>query len=218
MSLIQSGSPGNATIEETIGDLVQALDALCVINDIGRMNLSSGLQPKTADTIRLIADRAKEEMLILRRELSRNGQIEEVGILDKIISRQANVDTSANDFGISVTELCRRFGLLDADVMNAYYLSLPDAGLSWERLLSDVRGAVIHTGGLRVADRQAMQKWFAFIRHLHDICKRLILREVGYKGTYLATNARFTGMYEVDRIDSKTTVEQLGYTEPPTGV
>lgn len=212
MNLISTGSPGNATIEECIADLVQALDALCRSNKIGRVDLLSTLELGNADVVRKTTSDAKQQLLRLRLENANLGKTGEVALLDKIISRQVNIATSEDDFGISVSELLRRLRLFDGDVMNAYYSS--KSGPTWEGLLSQIRGGVIHSGGIHIAKRTDLRAWFAFVRHLHDICKRAILREVGYTGTYAATNARYTGTYEVGRITPKTTIEELGYATP----
>lgn len=61
-----------------------------------------------------------------------------------------------------------------------------------------------------------MISWFELARHLHDICKRAILREIGYGGTYSASNVLVGGTYALDRITPSTTPAQLGYSVPPT--
>jgi hypothetical protein len=84
--------------------------------------------------------------------------------------------------------------------------------------LSTIRGQVMHQGALRVNSRDELYRWFTFARHLHDICKRIILREIGYKGTYAASNTTFTGQYEIHRVNPSTTIAELGYTTPPCSV
>jgi hypothetical protein len=44
------------------------------------------------------------------------------------------------------------------------------------------------------------------------------LREIGYKGTYAASNTTFTGQYEIHRVNPSTTIAELGYTTPPCSV
>lgn len=218
MNLIQSGSPGNATIEETIGDLVQALDALCEVAEVARQNLLTTLSPNTANAVMRITRNANKEMKKLRSVNKQQGNANELAVLNRIDGRLANVATDERDFGLAVTELLRKYGLRDADVMNAYYSTLPTLEVTWEGLLSAVRGAILHSGGFRTLSRVELREWFSFNRHVHDICKRVILSYVGYTGTYSASNARYTGTYKVNRVTSKTTVQQLGYSEPPTHI
>ena len=216
MNLIQSGSPGNATIEETIGDLVQALDALCEVAGVARQNLLAKLSPKTANAVKGITKSANKQMKKLRSV--NKGNVNELVVLNRIDGRLANVATDERDFGLAVTDLLGKYGLRDADVMNASYSTLPTLEVTWEGLLSAVRGAVLHSGGFRSLSRVELRKWFSFNCHLHDICKRVILSYVGYTGTYAASNARYTGTYEVNRVTSQTAVQQLGYSEPPTHI
>ena len=107
------------------------------------------------------------------------------------------------------------FGLNDGVVMEGYYSKLTIDN-TWEGLLSSIRGEVIHSGAIRVNGRAEVVSWFEFARHLHDICKRVILREIGYTGTYAASNVLHSGTYDLDRITPLTTTAQLGYTIPPT--
>lgn len=129
----------------------------------------------------------------------------------------ANVAGDELDFGITVSQLLQRFDLKDGDVMERYYSKL-SGGTTWEGLLSSIRGEVIHEGAIHVDGRAEIVSWFQFSRHLHDICKRIVLLEIGYKGTYAASNVSWSGTYELDRIKPSTNTEQLGYTLPPTSL
>jgi hypothetical protein len=55
-------------------------------------------------------------------------------VIDKIISRQANVAGDELDFGITVSALLRKFGFHDMVAMNSYYSQLPN-DVTWEGLL-----------------------------------------------------------------------------------
>jgi hypothetical protein len=218
MNLIQSGSPGNATIEETIGDLVQALDALCESAGVARQNLLSSLRADNAEAVKGITKDAIKQMAALGSTDRRKGELRDLPVLQRVAGRLANVANDERDFGLAVTQLLNKHGLLDADVMNGYYATLPSCDTTWEGLLSAVRGTVLHAGGFRTMSRTDLRKWFDFSRHLHDICKRVILSALGYKGTYAASNANYVGTYRVDRVNQQTTVQELGYSDPPTGI
>jgi len=143
-----------------------------------------------------------------------NQQLDQLAVLDKIISRQANVALEERDFGFAVADLLNKFGLLDGAVMNAHYLTAKN-DITWEGLLSFVRGQVIHSAAIPVRDSGGLLAWFEFARHLHDICKRIILRQIGYTGTYAASNVLYPGQYETDRIKATMTARDLGYTTLP---
>ncbi len=215
MSLVRQGAPGSATVDESITDLIKALDATCKRQGLGRVNLRKSLDASTAQDVDSILTEARAKLRKLRQQCNPNGKLNQLAVLDKIISRQANVASDELDFGIAVGDLLRKFGLSDGEVMEKYYSTLsPD--ITWEGLLSFIRGEVVHSGAIHVDDRAEIVSWFELTRHLHDICKRIVLREIGYSGTYSASNVRFRGTYALDRIAPSTTPAQLGYTVPPT--
>jgi hypothetical protein len=217
MNLIRQGAPGNATVDSCIADLVKALDAICKRHGPTRQNLLKQLDSYNANAVGLITAEAREKLKATRRQCKADGKLVQLAVIDKIISRQANVATDEEDFGIAVTALLNKIGLHDATAMNAYYSTLTN-DVTWEGLLSAIRGEVIHSGALHVNGRDELLVWFHFARHLHDICKRVILREIGYNGTYDASNATFTGAYELGRVTPATTISQLGYTIPPCSI
>ncbi len=62
-------------------------------------------------------------------------------------------------------------------------------------MLSAVRGEVIHNGFLRIKDRRDLRSWYDFACHLHDLCKRIIMREINYGGSYQASTNAWSGNY-----------------------
>jgi hypothetical protein len=217
MNLIRRGAPGNATVDSCIADLVKALDALCKRHGLARQNLLRALDSSNAKAVTDIVTEARGKLKAVRRQCKADGKLDQLGVIDRIISGQANVACDKVDFGIAVAALLRKAGLHDAAAMNAYYSTLPK-DVTWEGLLSSIRGQVTHSGAIHVNSRDELFAWFQFARHLHDICKRVILWKIGYKGTYNASNITFTGEYELDRITPTTTVSQLGYTVPPCSI
>jgi len=215
MLLIRRGTPGSATVDESITDLIKALDATCKRQGFGRVNLRKSLNGTTAQDVDAILGEAREKLRKLRQQCKVNGKLDELAVLDKIVSRQANVASDELDFGIAAAELLRKFGLRDGEAMEKHYSTVtPDA--TWEGLLSFIRGEVVHSGAIHLENQADIVSWFELARHLHDICKRVILREIGYNGTYSASNVRFRGTDALDRITASTSPEQLGYTVPPT--
>jgi len=214
LSLVRQGAPGSATVDDSITNLIKALDATCKRQGLGRVNLRKGLGDATGKDVDFVLEEAREKLKKLRQQCKTDGRLNYLPILDKIVSRVANVASDELDFGIAVGELLRKFGLYDGEAMEKYYSTLsPD--VTWEGLLSFIRGEVVHSGAIHVEDRAEIVSWFELARHLHDICKRVILREVGYSGTYSASNMHFRGTYALDRVTASTTPAQLGYTVPP---
>jgi hypothetical protein len=217
INLICSGTPGNATVDESITDLVKALDAICKLHGFGRESLMRNLDTPNSKIVEEVMKEARDQLRRVRKQNKADGKVDQLAIIDKIISRQANVAGDELDFGITVAALLRKFELHDSAAMNAYYSQLPHQ-ITWEGLLSSVRGEVIHSGAIRMNSRGELVAWFEFARHLHDICKRVILREIEYKGTYSPSNVAYSGQYEVERVTASTTTSQLGYSVPPVGI
>jgi hypothetical protein len=217
MNLIRSGAPGSATIDESIADLVKALDAICKRHGLGRTNLIKNLDSANSTAVERVTKEAREQLLLIRKQCKSDQKVDQLAVIDKIISRQANITGDELDFGIAVSALLNKFGLDDPAAMNTHYSQLPN-DITWEGLLSSVRGQVIHSGAIHMNSRAELLAWFEFTRHLHDICKRLVLREIGYEGTYSASNIPYTGEHELDRVTPSTTTAQLGYTVPPAGI
>lgn len=214
LNLIRSGTPGGATVDESIADLVKALDALCKTHSLTHQRLIARLDPQNSAAVEQILDQARQGLKGLRKQAQMDQQLNQLAVFDKIISRQANVALEERDFGLAMADLMRKFDLLDGDIMNTYYRNAT-SDLTWESLLSYVRGQVIHSAAIPVKESGGLLGWFEFARHLHDICKRVVLRQIGYTGTYAATNVLYTGQYEVDRVKGSMTEKRLGYTKPP---
>lgn len=215
LNLIRSGAPGSSgTVDATIADLVKALDALCKIHKLTHQKLLPRLNARNAAEAEKIVAGAREALKYLRRQSQLNSELDQLPVLDKIVSKQANVVTEERDFGLAVSDLLKKFGLFDADAMGSYYRSI-GSDVTWEGLLSFVRGQVIHSAAIPMQSSRGLLAWFEFARHLHDICKRIILKQTGYCGTYAASNVIFSGQYQLDRVTANSTPRQLGYTVPP---
>lgn len=217
LNLMRSGAPGSSNMEDSITDLVKALDNLCQARGLTTQELLGRLEH---DNQQKLATLLTETRNNLRQILADNrvaARQEQVDVLNIVVSRVANVTTTSRDFGIAVKDLLKALNLHDADVLDGHYASLNPPG-SWAGILSAVRGEVIHNGVLRIKDAQSLLKWFAFSRHLHDLCKRIILREVNYGGTYQASTNPWHGEYAVDRVTPTMTVKSLGFSEVPTHI
>ena len=198
-------------------DLVKALDNLCKAHGFVTQDLLLRLDQNNRQTVADILARARAELGTVIGENNARGQQAQAVIIAAVLSRVANAGSTARDFGIAVKDLLTDLGLHDADVLDQHYASL-GAGKSWVGMLSAVRGEVIHNGFLRITDVRALRSWFHFARHLHDLCKRIVLREAKYTGSYQASTNPWQGEYAVDRVTSSTSIKDLGLTQVPTNV
>jgi hypothetical protein len=112
-----------------------------------------------------------------------------------------------------VVALLNRFGLSDALVMDSYYSSNPRPdGKDWPGLLTKLRGALTHEGYFRIADGTiAMDDLISVGRHWQDLLTRILLKILGYDGTYQPTVLVWTSPQTTDWVTSATSAERLGY-------
>ncbi len=214
LNLMRSGSPGAFTIEDSLTDLVKALDNLCKAHGFVTQDLSARLTPANATAVKAAIAAARQTLLSLR---SQNiAAPDQVDLLINIAGRVSNAANTDRDFGIAVKDLLNKFGLSDAEVMDRYLLG--KNGGTWAELLSKLRGQVIHEGHLLITDRNQLRNWFAFARHLHDLCTRLILCEANYLGTYQASTHNWHDEYRTDRIKPGMQIKDLGFADIPTTI
>jgi hypothetical protein len=216
LNLIRTGSPGSFNIEDSITDLVKALDNLCKAHGLTTQNLINRLELSNQPRVTSVLDEARAKLLAIRADLASNCRQDQADVVNVIVSKVANAATASRDFGIAVKDLLENLNLWDAEVLDNYYLSSAQQGTSWAGILSAVRGEVIHKGFLEIKDRRALRSWFEFARHLHDLCKRIVFREVNYNGVYQASTNPWRGEYSVDRVTPTTGVRDLGFSELPT--
>jgi hypothetical protein len=218
LNLIRSGAPGSFNIDDSITDLIKALDNLCKTQGLTSQDLFNRLEQDNQERVVTVLDEARAELLTIRSDNFANGRQEQADILNLIVSKVASATTGSRDFGIAVKDLLKNLQLHDAEVLDEYYQGLGQQGVSWAAILSAVRGEVIHNGFLRIRDRHALRSWFYFARHLDDLCKRIILREVNYQGFYQASTNPWAGEYSVDRVTPTMNVKDLGFFEVPTHI
>lgn len=217
LNLMRSGAPGSFNMEDSITDLVKALDNICKTHGLTTQNLFTRLEPDNQVKIEALLTKTRNDLRQIISENRTAARQDQVDALNVILSRVVNVTERSRDFGIAVKDLFKKLDLNDADVLDQHYASLNQAG-SWADLLSKVRGEVVHLGILRIRDRQSLHSWFEFSRHLHDLCKRIILREIKYNGTYQASTNPWSNRYPVDRVTPAMTAKDLGFSQVPTHI
>lgn len=218
LNLIRSGAPGSSNIEDSITDLIKALDNLCKAHGLTTQELFNKLEKDNQQRVVAVLDEARANLLAIRSDNASNGRQEQADVLNVIVSKVASATTASRDFGIALKDLLKSLHLHDAEVLDHYYQGLGQESTSWADILSAVRGEVIHNGFLKIRDRHALRSWFDFARHLHDLCKRIVLREVNYSGSYQASTNPWQGDYSVDRVTQTMDVKDLGFSEVPTHI
>ena len=218
LNLIRSGAPGSSNIDDSITDLIKALDNICKTHGLTSQDLFNRLDKDNQERVVTVLDEARHNLLTIRSDNASTGRQEQADILNIMVSKVASATTRSRDFGIAVKDLLKSLRLHDAEVLDRYYQGLGQQGVSWAGVLSAARGEVIHNGFLQIKDRRALRSWFDFARHLDDLCKRIILREVDYHGCYQASTNPWAGEYSVDRVMPTMEVKDLGFSDVPTHI
>jgi hypothetical protein len=198
----------NRGLEEKLIDLVRALECVCDKFGLRVQRLLDGSSPETQERIKTILCGARDQI----------GRIA-AGVPDersrsrirKISERAFSAKDTYRDFGISVVDLLHRLDLQDARMLDAYYRAnaRPD-GRKWPDLLSCYRGVVVHEGyfnldqpGYDIGDLLTV------ILHLHDVTIRVILKLLGYEGTYQPTVIPGTAAEPVDWVQPSIGAQPL---------
>jgi hypothetical protein len=198
MNLFLKGTPGSGHVEENLVDIIRALENLAGQHGLTRINLGASLTNQNRSALDIVVNNARHELSQLRRSNQQVVAFDQTRILDRIISRLANVATSENDFGLAVVELSKRHGFPDPDILDADYIPRIHGRKTWASLLSELRGATIHEGRIEFEKRHDISEVFKLLRHLHDLLARIIFKECGYTGTYQTQLIGFTNAESVD--------------------
>jgi hypothetical protein len=160
-----------------------------------------------------VTDALNDAAKVIRDAAGRTSDVAQREAILKIESRTksnpANVDM---DFGLAVLSLLHRFGLPDADVLDAHYRATPRPdGRTWAQVLSHYRGIATHKGHFEFASESDIDDVFRYVRHMHDILVRIVLNRLGYDGTYQPTVSVLTTDRPIDWVKPTTSAKALGY-------
>jgi len=205
-------------IDDSMTDLVKCLDNLCARHGFSTQELLGRLEQDNQSKVKAALAGLRKDLAQIALDNRTAGRFGQADVLDDIVGRVAGVASTSRNFGIAVGDLLRHLGLADGEVLEKHYLAATNAKTTWSSILSAARGEVIHKGFLRIGDRKALRVWFEFARHLHDLCKRIVLREVNYTGGYQASTNPWQGEYAVDRVTPASTLKDLGFSDLPTKI
>jgi len=213
--LLTSGLNG-FPIEDQMSHLFRALDALRMTFVPPRMIQD----PRLSDASRKIVEDAMTQTLS---ELKSHRQAEgvrkdspEAKALERIEQMMKNATKIDEGFGKGVLALMKfpEFALCDGDVVLKHGEAKPWPGnRSWPQALSRYRGIVMHQGyfDFRAGDDLSIIEMFWMARHLHDIVVRMILKMLGYQGTYQPSVLDVSAQIPLDWVTPDTSPSKLGY-------
>jgi len=203
----RAGLPG-LSLEDQLTHLVRALECLCARYGFSKQDLTCGLDPELKSAVGGVLDGASAEIQRLAGSVAnpcRRGQ------LSTIAARARSAAHIDRKFGVAVKSLAGHFGLLDSEVLESYYATYPGpAGRDWVESLSYYRGAVLHEGFIDLdSPGTPVGQVLGFILHLHDLLVRILLKIIGYRGTYQPRLVRATAAETADWFRPGIRVEGL---------
>ena len=142
-----------------------------------------------------------------------NQEFDDARLLTTIQSRVRSAADTENRFGLAVIDLLRHFALPDAAIIDSFIAQNPrsDRAPDWASVLSNYRGATIHEGYMDFEKKHDAGDVICICAHLKDLLTRIILKEVGYTGTYKSVLRRSYGPQAIDWIQPTTTPENIGF-------
>lgn len=212
--LIRSFRYDSATLEELYGRTCRAFETLSQLYGFAQTDLAGCLDPADRKAVKAILVSARRQIADLASQRNASGQPDQGCALYRIAERAASTPMGTDRrFGQQVVDVTQRFGLPDADLMNTYVLgsNRPDKRSTWASVLSMYRGAVVHEGFFDVTHRYDLDDILKVTRHLQDVLLRVLLKMLGYTGTYQPVVITMTACESVDWVSSQTDASLLGF-------
>lgn len=211
---IVQGGLRSLTIEDRLSHLIRALDGLCKMEGIsGHVSVTELLTQQETGAVRKIVKRAAGDVRKLADDANREGNGQTARIYGEVAQRISKSTTVTTGFGADVSELIRKQGLHDLEVVEVYFANNPrEDKRDWLAILSFYRGLVMHQGYIDF-DRNpsAIQDASILMDHLHDLLIRMIFKRIGYSGKYQPKVIKMTTDSEIDWVKPHTPPFHLGY-------
>jgi hypothetical protein len=175
--------------------LIRAYECLCREHGFVQQNLLPELAPATRGQVNGILAGVTAALQTLIDEAQRLQHHDDVRVLTRIQSRAANVAATEQMFGFAVVALLQKFGLPDQTIIDGYIAANPrtDGHRNWASVISSYRGATIHEGYMDFDKKHDATDVLRICVHLKDVLARVIMKDIGYCGTYESVVARGYG-------------------------
>lgn len=214
MNHARMGSLGTALrLYDNLDHLIRAYECLCREHGFIQQNLLPQLTPATQGQVKGILAGVAAALQSLIDHAQRTQQFGDARVLATIQSRATNAAATEQKFGLAVVALLQNFGLPDQNIIDGFIAANPrvDGLRDWASVISSYRGATIHEGYMDFEKKHDGVDVVRICAHLKDALTRIILKEVGYSGTYESVLARSYGPQAIDWIQPTTEPERLGF-------
>jgi hypothetical protein len=218
MKNMVNGVSGDRVLEDSLGRMFVALDALSESYKTKSWRpmkkIAKARQAEVKNTIKTAAD----ALTVLADQAEHEEQKEEAEILRKISRKVEEATNLSKSYGDGVVELLKQFGLHDAEAIERHYAQHPRHDKrTWSAMLSKYRGTTQHRSYFDFSEGgddpeiPDMDDVGRLLYHLHDVLIRILLKMIGYTGTYQAATITMRSSVDVNWVKPDTHVSNLGY-------
>jgi hypothetical protein len=200
-------------LHDILDHLIRALECLCREFGLVQQNLLPALSAGTQSRIRTLLEDTTRQIRQIAEEARQRGELGDGRILETVASRASNSAATEKKFGLAVVDLLEKFGLHDAEVLDRFIASHPRADrlADWASVLSSYRGATIHEGYMDFTKKHDVKDVIRICRHLKDVIARVILKIIGYNGSYEPVTMTSYGPHKLDWVEPTTEPWKLGF-------
>lgn len=178
---IQMSTADEQTLEDGFVLIIYAFELLSRLLQIENHDLKEKLDDITIRSVNQILQNASTEINRLDRGSSDPNALEEIAY--RVIHTPLG---KANSFGMAICEICQKRELIDEFIANQVCgpgKLFPNFS-SWSKLLTSIRGDLIHNGYLDYSGHHDISYFIQLRNHLFDLLVRIALHLIGYKGRY----------------------------------
>ena len=207
MSHAMRGGLRSHDTEDRLASLFRGLESVCKAQGFAAQNLAHQLDGSNRALADRVLEGAARDLRSAAARTRGGGDARQARALETIASRVRNANNKDKNFGSQLQELLDRLGLHDVVAMEA-----ARAPGGWLQTVNRCRNDVVHNGFLDIFcgayDEEEIE---GMMIHLHDLLVRVVLRLLGYGGTYQPTIAMALADKTTDWVSPDTPPPSLGY-------
>lgn len=214
MSHAMRGGLRSQDTEDRLASLFRGFESVCKAQGLAVQNLANELDEENRALVERTLGNAAQGLRSAAARMRNEGDARQAEALDAIASRVRSANNKDKSFGSQLRELLGRLGLHDAEAMEAHVRTLThqDAPASWLQTVNRYRNDVVHEGYLNVFGGSHEEEQIeGTMIHLHDLLVRVVLKLLGYSGTYQPTVSLSLSSQTVDSVTPERDPSSLGY-------
>lgn len=208
MSHATRGGLQSQNVEDRLASLFRGLECICRARGLAAQNLAHQLDGNNRALTDHALEGAARDLRSAAAGARSGGDAHQAQALETIANRVRNANNMDKNFGSQLQGLLYRLGLYDAEVMEVH----PSAPDGWLQTINRCRNGVVHDGYLDIYrndyDEEVIE---GLMIHLHDLLVRVVLKLLGYGGTYQPTTTVSLADRTIDWVTTNSSPASLGY-------